>query len=126
MVTPGAKRDAVAHARGCYGLSERRACHLIGIARRVARYQPSRPDDTDLRQRLRELAAVRRRFGYRRLGYLLAREGLKPNHKKLLRLYREGGAKATSPRRPETGARHQGANGGAAGAEPALVVGLCL
>ena len=60
MVMPGAKRDAVAHARGCYGLSERRACHLIGIARRVARYQPSRPDDIDLRQRLRELAAVRR------------------------------------------------------------------
>jgi putative transposase len=36
---------------------------------------------------------VRRRFGYRRLGYLLAREGLKPNHKKLLRLYREEGLK---------------------------------
>ena len=93
MVTPGAKRDALAHALGCSGLSKRRACHLIGIARRVARYQPSRPDDTDLRQRLRELAAVRRRFGYRRLGYLLAREGLKPNHKKLLRLYREEGLK---------------------------------
>ena len=73
MVTPGAKRDAVAHARGCYGMSERRACHLIGIARREARYQPSRPDDTDLRKRLRELAAMRRRFGYRRLGYLLPR-----------------------------------------------------
>ena len=33
-----------------------------------------------------ELGAVQ--FGYRRLGYLLAREGLAPNHKKLLRLYR--------------------------------------
>jgi len=76
MVTPGAKRDAVAHARTFHGLSERRACHLIGIARRVARYQPNRPDDTGLRQRLRELAAARRRFGYRRLGYLPAREGL--------------------------------------------------
>jgi putative transposase len=74
-------------------LSERRACHLIGIPRRVARYQPSRPDDTGLRQRLRELAVVRRRFGYRRLGYLLAREGLKPNHEKLLRLYHEEGLK---------------------------------
>jgi hypothetical protein len=42
-----------------------------------------------LRQRLRELAAERRRFGYRRLGYLLAREGMTPNHKKLLRIYRE-------------------------------------
>jgi putative transposase len=93
MVTPGAKRSAVAHARECHGLSERRACDLIGIARRVARYQPSRADDADLRQRLRELAAERRRFGYRRLGYLLAREGLVPNHKKLLRLYREEGLK---------------------------------
>lgn len=44
-----------------------------------------------LRQRLRELAAERRRFGYRRLGYLLAREGIRPNHKKLLRIYREEG-----------------------------------
>ena len=88
MVTPGAKREAVAHARNCHGLSERRACELIGIASRVARYEPSRPDDAGLRQRLRELAAERRRFGYRRLGYLLAREGVRPNHKKLLRIYR--------------------------------------
>jgi hypothetical protein len=41
-----------------------------------------------LRARLRELAAERRRFGYRRLGYLLAREGITPNHKKLLQIYR--------------------------------------
>jgi len=93
MVTPGVKRDAVAHARECHGLSERRACDLIGIARRVARYRPSRLDDAGLRQRLRELAAERRRFGYRRLGYLLAREGVRPNHKKLLRIYREEGLK---------------------------------
>ena len=89
MVTPGAKRNAVAHAREFHGLSERRACDLIGIARRVARYHPSRAGDAGLRQRLRELAAERRRFGYRRLGYLLAREGLAPNHKELVRLYRE-------------------------------------
>lgn len=38
---------------------------------------------------MRELAAERRRFGYRRLGYLPGREGIKPNHKKLLRDYRE-------------------------------------
>src|SRR3546814_2759541 len=38
---------------------------------------------------LREIAAERRRFGYRRLGIMLAREGLVMNHKKLLRLYRE-------------------------------------
>jgi putative transposase len=90
MVTPGAKREAVAHAREHHGLSERRACNLVGVSRRVIRYRSSRPDDGPLRQqRLRELAAERRRFGYRRLGYLLAREGITPNHKKLLRVYRE-------------------------------------
>ena len=42
-----------------------------------------------LRQRLCELAAERRRFGYRRLGWLLVREGRVLNRKKLYRLYRE-------------------------------------
>nr|WP_183267566.1 IS3 family transposase [Acidocella aromatica] len=89
MVTPGAKREAVAHARAEFGMSERRACEIIGISRRVLRYVSRRPDDAPLRARLCALAAERRRFGYRRLGLLLAREGLRPNHKKLLRLYRE-------------------------------------
>ena len=93
MVTPDAKRDAVAYARETYGLSERRACQLVGIARRVVRYVPTRQDDAGLRSRLRALASERRRFGYRRLRYLLQREGLAPNHKKLLRIYREEGLK---------------------------------
>ena len=42
-----------------------------------------------MRARLRELAAIRRRFGYRRLHILLRREGIVMNHKKLRRLYRE-------------------------------------
>ena len=42
-----------------------------------------------MRARLRELAAERRRFGYRRLHILLRREGISMNHKKLRRLYRE-------------------------------------
>ncbi len=57
----------------------------------MVRYRSTRPDDAALRRRLRELAGERRRFGYRRLGYLLSREGMRPNHKKLLRLYREEG-----------------------------------
>jgi len=91
MVTPDAKREAVAHAREHHGLSERRACRLVGVSRRVIRYEPTRGDDAGLRHRLRELASERRRFGYRRLGYLLEREGITPNHKKLLRIYREEG-----------------------------------
>jgi putative transposase len=44
-----------------------------------------------LRRRLRELAAVRPRFGYRRLQALLRREGVIVNHKRIERLYREEG-----------------------------------
>lgn len=51
----------------------------------------AKADAPEVRQRLRELAGERRRFGYRRLGILLAREGMTMNHKKLLRLYREEG-----------------------------------
>src|SRR6516165_114099 len=48
-----------------------------------------RGDDGEFRERLRCLAAKRRRFGYRRLHILLQREGIKLNHKKQLRIYRE-------------------------------------
>ena len=92
-MTPDAKRRAVHLIREKLNLSERRACDIVGVARRVVRYEPVRSDDSVLRQRLRELAGERRRFGYRRLGYLLAREGMAPNHKKLLRIYREEGLK---------------------------------
>lgn len=91
MVTPAVKREAVAHAKEAFGLSERRACRLVGISRRVLAYVSRRPDDLPLRERLKVLAGKRCRFGYRRLGYLLAREGIKPNHKKLYRIYREEG-----------------------------------
>jgi putative transposase len=93
VVTPAAKREAVDRAQTAFGLSERRACGIIGVSRRVNSYASRRPDDGALRGRLRDLAAERRRFGYRRLGYLLAREGIRPNHKKLLRIYREEGLK---------------------------------
>ena len=75
--------------REAHGSSERRACSLLGADRSTVRYRSRRPVDEALRARLRSLAAERRRFGYRRLGLLLAREGLRPNHKKLRRLYRE-------------------------------------
>jgi putative transposase len=47
--------------------------------------------DVSEAKHLRALEDERRRFGYRCLGYLLAREGIAPNHKKLLRIYREAG-----------------------------------
>src|SRR3974390_1085807 len=89
MVTPAARREAVALLRKSFEVSERRACIALGVDRSLVRYHSIRPDDEPVRARLRELAAVRRRFGYRRLHVLMRREGLIMNHKKFRRLYRE-------------------------------------
>jgi len=69
--------------------SQRRACGLVGLHPKTYRYASKRRDDGALRNTLRELASQRRRFGYRRLGLLLGRQGIKINHRKLYRLYRE-------------------------------------
>jgi putative transposase len=89
-VTPAARRRAVATAQQEHGLSRRRACRLIGIARSLVEREPKRArEHARLRERLRALAGERRRFGYRRLHELLRREGWKANHKLVERLYRE-------------------------------------
>ena len=91
MVTPAVRRTAVAHLAETYEMSERRACRVIAADRSSVRYRRQRPDDAALRERLRALAAERRRFGYRRLHVLLRQEGLVINRKRTQRLYREEG-----------------------------------
>jgi len=91
VVKPAARREAAQYAQQTYELSERRAGRLIGIGQSSLRYRSRRPDDADLRTRLRTLAAERPRFGYRRLGVMLEREGISVNHKRLHRLYRDEG-----------------------------------
>lgn len=91
-MTPAQRRAAVTYAQEAYGLSQRRACRLVDCARSTIRYQRwHRRDDTALRTRLRNLAAQRPRFGYRRLHVLLRRQGIIVNHKRIERLYREEG-----------------------------------
>lgn len=90
-MTPAARREAVATLVEHHEMSERRACAVIGADRTSVRYCSQRPDDHDLRERLRALASERRRFGYRRLHVLLRREGHVVNRKKTQRLYREEG-----------------------------------
>jgi putative transposase len=75
-----------------YQLSERHACRLVGLGRSTYRYRARRAErDSALRARLKELAAKRMRFGYRRLTAMLVREGMQANHKRVYRLYREEG-----------------------------------
>ena len=73
------------------GLSERRACSIVGADRTMVRYRSRRPPDTELRAQLRDLANERRRFGYRRLFILLRREGEPSGINRIHRLYREEG-----------------------------------
>jgi putative transposase len=79
----------VTAAREAHGVSERRACSIVGADRSAMRYRHRRVDDAATRERLKALAAERRRFGWRRLKLLLEREGIRMNHKKLRRLYTE-------------------------------------
>lgn len=89
MVGPAAKKAAALHVQSALGLSERKACRLVRLSRTTKRRFRKRLDDPKLVSRLRELAEVRRRFGYRRLHVLLKREGFAVNQKKLRRIYRE-------------------------------------
>jgi len=74
-----------------YQMSERHACRLLGLGRSSHRYRARKERDAALRMRLKELAARRMRFGYRRLTAMLLREGVPANHKRVYRLYREEG-----------------------------------
>lgn len=82
-----------------FRISERRACELLGVWRSSCRYQPKPDRDSPLREQLVELARERPRFGYRRLGVLLARNGQTVNHKRLYRVYREAGLSVKRIRR---------------------------
>ncbi len=72
-----------------HSISRTRACGLVGIQRSQTYYQTSPRDDDPLREKLKEKAAQRPRFGYRRLHVLLQREGFEDNHKRVFRVYQE-------------------------------------
>ena len=90
-MTPAARRREAAYAIERYVVSERRVCRLFGLARSTWQYRSRRPADTELRERLRDLAAKLPRYGYKRLCRRLRKNGETVNHKKIYRLYREEG-----------------------------------
>lgn len=89
MVTPDAKRKAVAHLMEMHQVSQRRACSALNVDRSMVRYQSRRAGDGELRDAIKRVSKERRRFGYRRIHVMVRREGFEVNHKKLRRIYRE-------------------------------------
>jgi putative transposase len=91
VVEPTARREVVQYVQQQHAFSQRRACRLVGMSRATVQYHPRPERDDRVRHRLRDLAAERHRFGYRRLWSLLRREGYLVNRKRVERLYREEG-----------------------------------
>lgn len=96
---PAARRLAAAHLRDAFGVSERRAIRVVRLHRSTARYV-ARPDRApELRERLRRLAVECPRYGYQMMTDRIRWEGLRVNHKRVYRIYREEGLQLPKRRR---------------------------
>jgi putative transposase len=90
VVKPAARRKVVDYLIKTWKISQSRSCRLLKIHRKTYRYRTKRRnDDDDLRKNIINIANERRRFGYRRIHKMLVRKGLKVNHKKVYRIYKE-------------------------------------
>ena len=81
----------VDHARSTWRVSIRRACRALPVERSTYHYRSRRAGQAELIERIKEIAATRVRYGYRRIHVLLRREGWQVNPKRVYRLYREMG-----------------------------------
>ena len=91
------------HAQQSLGVSERRACRVLGQVRSTQQYRPKAPqEETALVERMTELATQYGRYGYRRITALMVREGWRVNHKRIERLWRREGLRVPK-RQPKRG-----------------------
>lgn len=98
MARPAAKRQAVDCVVGHCATSRRRACRVVCQHRSVQHYRSRKNPKTALRLRMRELAQVRIRYGYRRLHVLLRREGWSLGKDQAYQLYTEESLQLRSKR----------------------------
>ena len=76
------------HARATWQVSVRRACRALPVNRATYHYRSRRAGQAQLTERIKEIAATRVRYGYRRIHVLLRRDGWQVNPKRVYRLYR--------------------------------------
>jgi putative transposase len=74
--------------RTVFRVSIRRACRAVPAPRSTYHYRSRRPEQAALKQRIREIAEARVRYGYRRIWIILRREGWPINAKRVYRLYK--------------------------------------
>ena len=98
MARPALKRQAVDYVVDHYAIARRRACRIVRQHRSVHYYRSCKDPRTALRVRMRELAQVRMRYGYRRLHVLLRREGWMLGRELVYRLYTEESLQLRSKR----------------------------
>ena len=91
-------KEVVAYVVQSHGYSQRRACSLTNQHRSTQRKPRRRDPRLEVRQRMRDIAATRVRYGYRRIHVLLRREGLALGRNVVWRLYREEGLALRSKR----------------------------
>lgn len=85
---------AVGYVMKEHHVSERRACRALSVNRSVQRYKPIRlPDEEAVRSRIIELVCEYGRVGYRMVTYMLRNEGIRINHKRVERIWKEEGLK---------------------------------
>ena len=76
------------------GVSERKACIAVGLARGTHRHKSTKKDESELREQIKEIAHARKRFGYERITWLLQRDGLRmlaAIQKRVYRIYKQEG-----------------------------------
>lgn len=91
MVTPAARKSAASWLLEKFEVSERRACQVVGSHRSTQRYESRRKEPPGLREALRDAAHEHPRFGYRRVHWLLERQGFAVGQRRVRRIYREEG-----------------------------------
>jgi putative transposase len=100
MVSPARRRAAVEHLRQAKRVSQRRACRVVNQPRSTQRYQAKvKSDEPALTRRMQTLVGQHPRYGYRRIGQLLRREGFTVNRKRIWRLWKQQGFKVPQKQR---------------------------
>lgn len=102
-MSPQAKREAVKVLMTEHRFGVTHACGLVSISRSLYRYVSRRGDASPLKQRIGDIAAAKRRYGYRRVYVRLRREGWAVNRKRVYRLYREMGLAVRRRKRKRIG-----------------------